>query len=160
MDGTPRWHVKYPKATGGKPVACTIMEPAKHGKFSLCNLFCRNEGAWIITVGYVKKLLDTVITEAVSAPPKDKENAIPVTRSSLSSWFRNVLKDIEVTERVNRFNRQRQNHSERVQNKTQLFHSWRNLLSAWCVTCCSKAGLTQVVQKLWLEHITECYSWG
>ncbi|XP_049274549.1 uncharacterized protein LOC119403454 [Rhipicephalus sanguineus] len=48
-DGTPRWHIKYPKAAGGEPVACPIMEAAKHG--------------------YVQNLLQAVTTAAINAPP-------------------------------------------------------------------------------------------
>ncbi|XP_037508895.2 uncharacterized protein LOC119385549 [Rhipicephalus sanguineus] len=83
-DGTPRWRIKYPKAAGGEPVACPIMEAAKHG--------------------YVQKLLQAVTTAAINAPPGKREKATPETRSPLSSSFSIVNKDTEVAKRMSRFN--------------------------------------------------------
>lgn len=31
-DGTLRWHVKFPKAQGGDPVTCPVMEGPTNGK--------------------------------------------------------------------------------------------------------------------------------
>lgn len=75
-DGTPRWLVRYPKATGGEAVACPIMEPASHGKLAVYGFFLRrNNNAPNFYAGYVTKLLGAVVAAAVNVPPGKKKHS-------------------------------------------------------------------------------------
>ncbi|XP_049517016.1 uncharacterized protein LOC119440580 [Dermacentor silvarum] len=79
--GTLRWRVKFPKATGGTPVACPVKEKT--------------------TYRYVERLLDAAMTGGNRLSAFKNAKAPP----PLSSAFAKVAKEELVKKRLTRFNR-------------------------------------------------------
>ncbi|XP_070389108.1 uncharacterized protein [Dermacentor albipictus] len=84
QDGTSRWIVKYPKATGGNAVACPVKEQPTHG--------------------YVKRLLEVVMLDAVTVLRTRRTTNAKIP-PPLSSRFPKASKEELVNRRRTRFNK-------------------------------------------------------